>query len=301
MKDTLIPRAARAVLACAALALSLPACGGAVTSGVAVGKVGSSLQVHARSAPQGAEVCALQEALAAPQGGSDKQLSDTCGKALKSDKLWRKALVVLAAHGSTLETLASGGNTDNAGALEAASTGVREKNWVDVDSGAEQAARDAVYQLVKQMEDRTSGGDLGKAVKDAGPHVKTICDGLGSYLEGQVKSLGDIQKDAEKKHASRSDRRCAQLDSRSVCVGESVIDRYVYANLFGQIAQMEGNHQETRETVGGFCAAHRKLEEAANDGRLSKDKTYAEVVDAVKASQKAQPAAGGKPAAPAKK
>jgi hypothetical protein len=294
MKDTLIPRASRAVLACAALVLSLPACGGAVTSGVAVGKVGSSLSMHARSAPQGAEVCALQEALAAPIGGSDKQLSDTCGKALKSDKLWRKALIVLGAHGATLETLAAGGNTDNAGALEAASTGVRDKNWVDVDSSAEQAARDAVHQLVKQMEDHTAGGDLGKAIKDAGPHVKTICDGLGSYLEGQVKSLGDIQRDAEKKHAQRSDRRCGSLDNRSICVGESVIDRYVYANLFGQIALMESTHQQTRDAVAGFCAAHRKLEEAANDGRLSSGKTYAEVVDAVKAVQKAPAAAPAK-------
>src|SRR5262245_36959308 len=104
MKNTLIPRA----FACA-IALSLPACGGAVTSGVAVGKVGNTLSVHARSAPQGAEVCALQEGLSAPMGGSDKQLSDTCGKTLKSDRLWRKSLVVLAAHASTLETLASGG------------------------------------------------------------------------------------------------------------------------------------------------------------------------------------------------
>ena len=43
-----------------------------------------------------------------------------------------------------------------------------------------------------------------------------------------------------------------------------------------------------------------KLEEAANDGRLSKDKTFTDVIDAMKAAQDAQPA-GGKPAKPAKK
>lgn len=273
------------------LSLLLPACGGAVTTGVAVGKTGQSLAIHAQTAPQGAEVCGLQEALS----GTEKPLSDSCGKAARSDHLWRKAMQVLAAYGATLETLAGGGNTDNAGTLEAASTGVRGGSWVDVESGGEKAARDAVSQLVKQMESKSAGGDLGKAIKDAAPHVKIICDGLTSYLEAQAKSLGDIQKEAEKKRSLRTDRRCGSIDSRSVCVGESVIDRYVYAGVFGQTTRLAASHQDTRDAVAGFCAAHRKLEDAANDGRLGKDQTYADVVEATKGAQ-GSPGAASKPA-----
>ncbi|APR86198.1 Hypothetical protein A7982_11547 [Minicystis rosea] len=301
--STFIPRTScwRGAIGGLLLLMAAPACGGAVGSGVAVGKAGSGLSGHAHAAPQGAEVCALQEALSAPASGSEKQLSDSCSKALRSDQLWRRSMIVLAAHGATLEELASGGNTDNAGLMEAAGTGIRGSNWIEVESGPEQAARDAAAKLVVQMETRSSGGDLGKAVKDAGPHVKTLCDGLTAYFEAQGKSLADIQKDVEKKHASRADRRCGTLDSRSICVGESPVDRYVYANVFGQAALLESEHREAGEAIAGFCAAHRKLEEAANDGRLSSGKTYTDVVEAVKASKKAAPSGGGKSSAPAKK
>src|SRR4051812_42898900 len=61
----------RRVIVGAALALSLVAgvaCGGAVQSGVAVGKVGHGLSGYAHAVPQAAEVCALSEALAALPG-----------------------------------------------------------------------------------------------------------------------------------------------------------------------------------------------------------------------------------------
>ena len=285
------------------LLLATPACGGAIGSGVAVGKAGNGLSAHAHAAPQGAEVCALQEALSAPASGSEKQLSDHCSKALRSDQLWRRSMIVLAAHGATLEAIASGSSAaDNAGPLEAASTGIRGPNWIEVESGPEQAARDAAAKLVVQMETRSAGGDLGKAVKDAGPHVKALCDGLTAYLDAQGKSLADIQKDVEKKHATRADRRCGSLDSRSICVGESPVDRYVYANVYGQATLLESGHQEASDAVAGFCAAHRKLEEAANDGRLSSGKTYTDVVEAVKASRRAGSGGGAKPSStPAKK
>ncbi|MFT3768176.1 MAG: hypothetical protein QM820_22220 [Minicystis sp.] len=289
----------RGAIGLLSLLLTVPACGGAVGAGVAVGKAGGDLSGRAHTVPRGAEVCALQEALSAPAGGSEKALSDTCGKALRSDQLWRRSMIVLAAHGSTLEELASGKDTDNAGAIQAAGTGIRGSSWIDVESGPEQAARDAAAKLVVQMETHAAGGDLAKAIKDAGPHVKVLCDGLTAYLEAQGKSLSDIARDAEKKHTTRADRRCGSLDGRNLCVGESVVDRHVYGSLFGEVALLEAEHQDAHDAVAGFCAAHRKLEEAANDGRLSSGKTYAEVVDAVKGARRAAPA-GGK-AAPAKK
>src|SRR5262245_36514946 len=81
-----------------ALAAALSACGGPVASGVAVGKVRHGLAVRAGTAPQGAEVCGLQEAIA----GSEKPVSETCAKAVKSDHLWRRSMIVLAAHADTL-------------------------------------------------------------------------------------------------------------------------------------------------------------------------------------------------------
>ncbi len=295
-------RGAAAVLT---FALITPACGGAVQSGVAVGKVAQGLSAHAQAAPQGAEVCALQEALAAPTpGAAEKPTSESCAKAVKSDQLWHRALQVLGAYGETLETMASGAGTDTTGQLEAAQTGVRGADWIDVESAPEQAARTAVTNLVTQLSTNPSKGDLAGAVKSAAPSVKTLCDGLTSYLETQAHSLADIEKDAEKRRAARTERRCGSLDTRPVCVGDSMVDRMVYAGAFGQIATLETSHLEAHDAVAGFCAAHLKLEAAAAAGTLSKDQTYLDVVEAVKSVRRAQPQVGAssKPeAAPAKK
>ena len=292
-----IPRA----LGVAAVALMMTACGGPVMSGVAFGKVGRGIEAHAHAVPQGAEVCALQDALAASNTGSEKPASETCAKFLKTDQLWRRVMLVLAAYGETLEAVATGTSADTAGQLEAARTGVRGNDWIEVEGATEQAARAAASQLASQMSATSSKGDLARVVKDAAPHVKTLCDGLGAYLEAQGKSLGDLEKDAEKRHSARSDRRCAVLDSRNICVSESPIDRMFYATLFGQAALLESSHQEARDAVAGFCAAHGKLESAAADGRLSKDKTYADIVEAVASAHRAQAAAGAGKAAKPKK
>lgn len=274
------------------LALTLTACGGAVQSGVAVGRAGRGLSAEARTAPQAAEVCALEDALAALPG-NEKPLSDACGKAARSDSLWRRSMVVLAAYGQTLETLASGTGADNAGRLEAALTGVGSADGMPADGAAEQAARDASVALVQQMSDATAGGDLSRAIKNAAPHVKAICDGLVAYLETTAKGFADVQRDAEKKRASHQDRRCGTVSGTSVCVGESPIDRMVYGEVFAQSALLESTHLATRDRVAGFCAAHQKAEQAAASGDLGKDKTYADIVSAVRSAQR--------PAAPAVK
>ena len=291
-------RQARVLGAGAALVLTMVGCGGAVQSGVAVGRVGHSLSAQARTAPQGAEVCALQESLTALPG-TEKPMTEACGKAARSDLLWRRTMAVLAAYGQTLETLASGSGGDSAGRLEAALTGVSGADSIAADGAAEQSARDGAVALVQQMGSGSAGGDLSRAIKDAAPHVKAICEGLTAYLETTAKGFADVEKEAEKKRATRGDRRCGTVSGANVCVGESPIDRMVYGNVFAQAALMESAHQETRDAVAGFCAAHRKAEQAAADGNLGKDKTYADIVDAVKAAQHAPAAdakAGAKPA-----
>jgi len=269
----------------AALALALSACGGAVQSGVAVGKVGRDLGPQARTAPQGAQVCALQESLAALPG-NEKPISDACGKAERSDLVWRASMEVLAAYGSELQALASGSGGDNAGKLEAVLGGVGTDS-LPADGGAEQAARDADVALVKQMSTGTAGGDLSHAIKDAAPHVKAICDGLTAYLETTAKGFSDVEQTAEKKRASRQDRRCGQVSGTNVCVGESPIDRMVYGEVFAQAALLESTHLQTRNAVAGFCAAHKKAEQAAANGDLGKDQTYADIISAVKSAQRA--------------
>jgi hypothetical protein len=280
-----------------ALALTMvgAGCGGAVQSGVAVGRVGRSLGAHARTAPQGAEVCALQESLAALPG-TEKSMPEACGKAAKSDLLWRRSMAVLAAYGQTLETLASGSNGDSAGKLEAALSGVTGPDSLVADGAAEQAAKDADAALVQQMSTSSAGGDLSRAIKDAAPHVKAICEGLTTYLETTAKGFADVEKEAEKKRASRGDRRCGSVSGANVCVGESSIDRMVYANAFAQAGLQENTHLETRDAVAGFCAAHRKVEQAAADGNLGKDQTYADIVVAVKGVQRS-PGVEAKPSA----
>jgi hypothetical protein len=283
-----------------ALALLTPACGGAVASGVAVGKVGQGLTMHAQAAPEGAEVCELKEGLAAQPGAPEKPTSEACLKAQKNDQLWRRSMLVLAAYGGTLETLGSGGNTDDAGKLEAAQTGVHGNDWIEVDGGPEKAAKAAASALVEQMASGAWKGDVNKAVQEAAPHVKAICDGLVPYLEAQAKGFGDAQKEIEKKRIARTDRRCGSLDNRSVCVGDSAGDRVVYANAVASLGALERNHAEARDAAAGFCAAHEKLKAAAADGRLGKSETTAEVIEAVKSARRAQEkgAPAGKAAPP---
>jgi hypothetical protein len=274
--------------ALAALSLLAVACGGPVQSGVAVGKVGQGLTGHARAIPQAAEACALTEALAALPG-SEKSFTDACGKAARNDQMWRRAMVVLGAYGQTLESLASGSGGDNAGRLEAALTGVSGSDWASVDGPTEQAARDAATALVNQM--GAVSGDLSRTIKDAAPHVKTICEGLEPYLEAQVKAFGEVEKDAEKRRSSHTDRRCGSVSGTNICVSESPIDRMLYGSVFAQASLMESAHRSARDSVASFCAAHRKLDSAAASGDLGKDKTYVDIVAAVKSVQQAPSAA----------
>lgn len=276
----------------------MPACGGAVASGMATAKVGQSLSAHAAMVPQGAEACALKDALAAPTGGPDKPLSETCNKALKSDQVWQRAMIVLGAYTDTLGQIAAGSGGDSTGAVEAALTGVRGSSWIDTDEAAEKAARDAMAQLVDQMANSSAKGDLSKAVKDAAPHVKAICNALPSYLGTQAQSFADIEKELEKKHTAHTDRRCGTLDNRSICVAESVIDRAALGDLFAHLAALESAHLDAQDAVKGFCAAHLKLEDAAAKGDLSNDKTLRDVVDAIRSAQRSP---RGPSSAPAKK
>jgi hypothetical protein len=293
--------ASRAVVL--ALSLLVPACSSTVQSGAAVGRVAGGLGSQSRTAPQGAEVCALTEALNALPG-NEKPIAEGCAKAEKSDMLWRRVMGVLSAYGQMLQTLASGSGGENAGKVEAALTGVSGPDWIQVDGAPENAAKDAAAALVKQMSEGAAGGDLGKAITNAAPHVKAICEGLVPALEADAKGFADVQKEAEKKRASRGDRRCGTVSGTNVCVGESPIDRMVYGQVFAQGALLESVHQQTRDAVAGFCAAHKKLESAAAEGNLGKDQTYADVIAAIKDSRAAAPAADtktdkGKP--PAKK
>jgi hypothetical protein len=261
-------------------------------SGVAVGTVGRGLSVHAQTVPRGAQVCALREALEAPAHGAPKPISEACGKAWKSDQLWQRAMVVLAAHADKLEGVASGSRPESAGQLEAALTGVRGADWIETEDGTEQAARNAVAQLVTQMGTPTSKRDLGQAVQDAAPHVKTLCDGLDGYFDAQMRDLAQIQAEVEEKRASRGNRRCAMVEQRTICVSQALADHLVYANTFGQVAALASSHLEARAGVANFCTVHRKLEEAAANGQLAQDRTYVEIVEAVRAAPRPQPVAG---------
>lgn len=268
-----------------ALPLALPACGGAAATGAAAGKIGRDLSTRSEAVPQGAEVCALKNALAAPTGAPEKPMDDLCGKARKSDQVWQGSMAALGAYADTLDALASGGEGEKSGPLEAAMTGLTGDS-METDDPKEKGAREAALTLVSQLAKNNSEGSLDKAVKDAAPHVKTICAGLVPYLEEQVKTLADVQKDLDKKRVARADRRCGQLDSRSICVSESVVDRVVYANAYGHLASLEAAHDEARRAATGFCAAHTKLEEAAQSGDLGSDQTYFNIVDAVKNAHK---------------
>ena len=120
-------------------------------------------------------------------------------------------------------------------------------------------------------------------MKAAAPHVKTICDGLGSYFEqalaGARRPTEGSRREAQDAAgpALRDDERQAAL-----CVSNSLVDRMVYASSFGRLATLEENHQDAGAAVGGFCAAHAKLSSAAEAGTLSDDETYKAIVDAVK-------------------
>jgi hypothetical protein len=281
------------------LVVSSTACGGSVASGVALGKIGRGLGDHASSAPQGGSLCLVQDALGAP--GPEKPMSEACSKALKSDRLWRRAMLALAAYGDTLETVAAGDASDTTGQIEAAGTGVNGADFMEVDS-ADTAARDAVVSLVAHFRDTAKNDDLAALIQGAAPHVKTLCNGLEPYLDGQARGWGDAQRETEKKRLAKVERRCGSIDGKSLCVSDSAGDRVVYATTMGDMAMLEHNAVEARVAVAGFCSAHLKLEGAAQAGTLDKDGTVADVVDALKnARASTAPAVAPAKEEPAKK
>jgi hypothetical protein len=276
------------------LALVTAACGGGtIRSGAAVGTIGRGLQAHAHSVPRGAHVCALRAAVDVPAFSHEKPkpMSETCGNDLRSDALWQRAIVVLSAHAAKLDAVASDTDSKTAGQLEAALTGVGGGDSIEVQGASETAARDAITQLVSQMNTQAPKRDLGQLVQDAAAPVKTLCDGLGAYFDAQIQALGELQAQIEEKQASRANRRCGTLDKRTICVSNSTADYLVYANTFGQVAALQSSHLEGRVAIARFCAAHAKLEEAAANGQVSAEQTYGQIIEAVRAVPPAQPPA----------
>jgi hypothetical protein len=274
--------------------LTFSACANtAVMPGVAVGRIGQGLSTRAQTVPQAAEVCALEEALRAPTPGVEKPLSEVCKQPMQSDRLWRRSLVVLAAHADKIEAVASGAKPETAGQLEAALTGVSGSDWTEAEGAQEQAARDAAAQLVSQMGTPMPKADLGKTVQDAAPQVKTLCQGLDAFFDAGVKSLANMRTEVEKKRATHANRRCAMVDNRTICVSESVVDRMAYAMALVRVESLQTSYLGARDDVAMFCAAHRKLEEVSASGQLGKDATYGQIVEAVRSVPRVEPPQAG--------
>lgn len=271
----------------AAMTMLMVACGGATTSGLAVGKLGDGVGAHAQTAPQGAELCAVEKALAAKPSVIGKPVGEDCSDALKRDRLWRGAMRTLSAYSGTLEALASGDGDESAGKLQAARTGVTDSDWIDA---PDTEARDAVAKLVEVMKSDAAKDDLEKTVTAAAPHVKTICDGLLAYSSEQATKATKMFSEVEAQRGSQTDRRCGALDNRSICVNESLVDRVTYGHLYAQLALLESNHRAARDAVSAFCAAHGELESAAADGKLDDEATRAAIVKAVQSSHGSAPA-----------
>ncbi len=275
----------------AALSVALTACGGsAVKSGVGVGTVAQGLRIHSDGAARNAEVCLLKDAMASQAGGVDKSLAETCVKAQKNDLLWRRALLTLSLYGERLSGAASGEDAETSGKLEAALSGINDPNWSDAE---DQAARDAVVQLVGQMSTAPASGatkpDLAKVVQDAAPPIKTLCTSLGSHFDAQLRELSTIRKDVDKKSMSRAIRRCGTYETHNICVADTVVDRMVYSEVFARVVAIENSTFDAKDSVARFCVAHDKLAEAAQAGTLGKKETFAAVVEAVKSVPRTQP------------
>lgn len=285
-----------------ALVAVLAACGGPNTSGMAVGRVGDELRGYAINVPQGGEVCLIQDALQAQPGQPEKPMSEACTKAMHNDHAWRRAFITLAAYGEMLDAIASGeGDAEKAGKLQAAEAGVDSADFSGIDGAEVTSARDAMQSLSKLMATNDAKGDLGKIIKAAAPHVHTICDGLSPYLEKQAKGFHDVQADLQKKREAKTDLRCGSVDGKNVCVGESTLDKSVYAATFSQLMVLEDAHHDAGQALDGFCAAHKKLEAAADAGNLDSEETYDAVVDAVKSAHGGGSAPAEPPKEPEKK
>lgn len=281
---------------CACLAI---ACGAqSVPSGMTVGAIGRDLAINAQSAPQSAQVCLWQDALGPqPVPGAEKPASETCGSALKADLMWRRAILVLSLYSERVATVAAGADPESTGRLEAARSGVNGADWSDVD---DQGVRDAVTNLVNQLNATSNKTDLSRIVQDAAGPVKTVCDGVINYLDAQSQSVAAVQREVDKKRTNRTIRRCGMLEKQTVCVGDSVVDRISYADALGQVFAVQNSTLEARDSLARFCAAHQKLAAAATNGQLGKKQTYSDIVDGVKTVQRPQPGwmsnESGKPA-----
>ena len=271
-----------------------------------MGEIGRDLAINAQAAPQGAQICLWQESLGPqPVSGTEKPIGETCGSALKSDLLWRRAVLVLSLYGEHVGNVAAGADAESSGRIEAARTGITTADWSDVN---DQGVRDAVTSLVNQMSPAAgTKSDLSKIVQEASGPVKTVCDGLISYLDAQSQSLATIQKDIDKRRTNRTIRRCGTLEKQTVCVADSVVDRLAYADSFGQVFALQNSTLEGRDSIARFCAAHQKLAAAAAGGQITKKQTAADIVESVKSVPRAQPvwsngepAKSAKPAEPAK-
>lgn len=281
-------RAGRAwVLGCAmALSIIVPSCAkGPARPVVAVGNLGSGLATQADAVPQGAAVCAYRRALEDPRSKDTASLRDACKDAINSDELWSRAMIVLGAYADNLSELGSRTDPETTGHIAAHMSGVKGANWIEV-GGDEKAARDAVTKLVEQLAAREEKTDLQEAVKLAAPQVKTICTGIDAYFEKQKRELQDLQQKLEEARKSPTTRRCTLVDGRSFCVADSVVDAVSYADALAYMAVLQRQHERASRSTKGFCVGHAKLAEAAERGDAVDEKTYGEVLEAVRTGVK---------------
>ncbi len=222
----------------------------------------------------------LKDSLAAPQGGSDKSMTETCSKAQKTDLLYRRALAVLALYGQRLAAISA--DDEYAGRFEAAASGVTTANWSDAD---DQATRDAVSQLVTHMAGPADGSktELKQFIQGAAAPISSLCSGLGSYLDTQVTELATIRKDVDKKSTTKSIRRCGTYENHTICVQDTVVDRLTYAEVFARTAALENSSYQAKSSLQRFCTAHAKLAEVAKADQLGKKESDAAIADAIRA------------------
>lgn len=262
------------------------ACGkGALGTGSAAGTLGRDLAQRSQAVPRAADVCAMQRALAGPAGAPEKPLAELCASEATSDELWRRAMLVLGAHAERLDAEGRRVDRATAGPLAAALTGVTSPTWIEVEDPAELDARAAVAELVEQLENAEAEKDLDRTVKAAAPQVAALCSGLDPFFDAQLATLETLRKAVEKRQVTRADRRCGLLEGKSLCVGESSLDRFSQGAVHGEIARLMRDYVEAKNALARYCVAHAKLAEAAEKGKTKSGDTAKSLVTAVKGAK----------------
>ncbi len=240
------------------------ACGsGVIQSADATGKTGARLAHYEDAVAHAEDVCVYRTALGLSSPGE----GDLCQGARQGDRIWRRAIRVLAAYGSRLSALATTPEAELDGAVDSALLGATDAGWAAFNPTQRERLGGAVTALTGLISQTLRKAELARITELAAPHVDAACGVLDDYFAVQIEVI-DSERDVIAHHPQRHT--------------EQVGSNLAFVDAGARLRGWRDDYRRAATATSAFCEAHQAL--VKHRSQLEDPSTYKAVAAAAAAA-----------------